>query len=64
MQHGLPSMKYYIRPSHIITRVYRRVQREVGNEVSSTNGRMGTDRDDATEADDSRLGEVGFYVCG
>ncbi|KAJ9442477.1 hypothetical protein DIPPA_28237 [Diplonema papillatum] len=62
IQHALPSLKYYVRPPHLITRVYRRIQRETGSEVSATAARMGTDRDEAQETDDGRLSAIGVTM--
>ena len=62
VQHSLPSLKYYVRPSYIIPRVYRRIQREVGSEIS-IGATQGGDRDMASESTDGTLSQFGSMVC-
>eukprot|EP00755_Sulcionema_specki_P024874 Sspe_Gene.15408::Locus_5359_Transcript_1_3_Confidence_0.500_Length_1692::g.15408::m.15408 len=60
VQHSLCSLRYYVRPPELITKVYRRVQREVGNEISATAARQGHDTDEAMETDDGKLTDAGL----
>eukprot|EP01062_Namystynia_karyoxenos_P075722 TRINITY_DN73372_c0_g1_i1.p1 TRINITY_DN73372_c0_g1~~TRINITY_DN73372_c0_g1_i1.p1 ORF type:complete len:198 (+),score=73.55 TRINITY_DN73372_c0_g1_i1:57-596(+) len=61
IQHNLCSLRYFVRPPELITRVYRRVQREVGNETASAGAQEGGGRDGAAEPDDGRLTSAGVY---
>eukprot|EP00756_Hemistasia_phaeocysticola_P020750 Hpha_TRINITY_DN15735_c5_g6::TRINITY_DN15735_c5_g6_i1::g.42009::m.42009 len=59
-QHNICSLRFYVKPSGIITRLYRRIQREVGNEVSAGGRQEGPGRDAQNEADDGRMTNAGL----
>eukprot|EP01060_Flectonema_neradi_P023275 TRINITY_DN31494_c0_g1_i1.p1 TRINITY_DN31494_c0_g1~~TRINITY_DN31494_c0_g1_i1.p1 ORF type:complete len:182 (+),score=22.99 TRINITY_DN31494_c0_g1_i1:38-547(+) len=61
VQHSLSSLKYYIKPNHLIPRVYRRIQRDIGSEIS-IGGKQGGDRDNASEATDGTLSQHGAML--
>eukprot|EP01064_Diplonema_japonicum_P021787 TRINITY_DN31355_c0_g1_i1.p1 TRINITY_DN31355_c0_g1~~TRINITY_DN31355_c0_g1_i1.p1 ORF type:complete len:173 (+),score=16.62 TRINITY_DN31355_c0_g1_i1:33-551(+) len=61
IQHSLASLKYYVKPASAAPKLYRRVQREVGNEVSA-GAAQGANRDEAAEPDEGRLSSIGVTM--